>query len=91
MVALRIENPDSLGARAVNPAFYINLHPIRDTIFRRMHVGERLAVAGGTVGSDVVRIDKLMGADLTPLFLRLAVVIPPRVSHIEGSFVGRKS
>ena len=49
MVALGIEDPDSFGAGAVNPAFHIYLHPIGDTIFRRMHVGEQSAVAGGTV------------------------------------------
>ena len=91
MVAMGIENPDSFGTGAVNPAFRIDLHPIVDTIFRGMHVGEQPALAGGTIGSHAVGIDELMGADLTPLFFLLAVVVSPRVSHIKGSFVGRKS
>ena len=91
MVALGIENPDSSRAGAIDPALDIHLHTVGDTIFRRMHVGEQPAVAGGTIGSHVVGIDELMGADLTPLFFLLAVVVSPRVSHIKGSFVGRKN
>ena len=82
MVTLGIENPDSLGAGAVNPAFHIDLHSIRDAIFCRMHVCEQPAAGRGAIGSDVVGIDKLMGADLTPLFFLLAVIVFSRVGYI---------
>src|SRR5262245_129614 len=88
MSARGVEDPAAFRACAIDPPFYIDLHPIGHAVRRRSQSGKNAVVAQDSVSGHIKGADALVRADFTPGFLLDTAIIPPGDGHVQDALVG---